>query len=225
MTFSDGEYYHLYNRGVDKRVVFSTPREYRRFLVYLYILNDTVTLRADVALRNGLPVDLAKWKAKPSTPLVAIGAFCLMPNHFHLYATPLVDGGISKFMQRLQTAYTMYFNIKYERTGGLFAGPFRSKHMSDDGYFQKVIQYIHCNPAELYEPGWKEGIVKNMNYLKTKLLNYPYGSLGAFANKQHMLRPVLDQTVFELETQLPISEMLAEAQEYYEESHQGLALM
>ena len=109
----------------------------------------------------------------------------------------------------------MYFNIKYERTGGLFAGPFRSKHMSDDGYFQKVIQYIHCNPAEIFEPKWKEGEVQDLGKLEKNLLEYPYSSFGPFADAAKPFRKILCDDIFEIETQFPPSKMLREALEYY----------
>ena len=81
-------------------------------------------------------------------------AYCLMPNHFHLLLQDALPagGGISKFMQKVGTAYTMYFNASRERAGNLFVKPFRSKHVSDDRYFKRVAQYIHFNPIELMEP-------------------------------------------------------------------------
>ena len=119
-------------------------------------------------------------------------------------------------MQKLGTAYTMYFNIKYNRSGGLFTRPFRSRHIQDDLYIQRVIQYIHCNPAELFEPRWKEGVVKNIKSLEHKLCGYSYSSLGAFRDNA-VTRRLLDEVIFQIETQLPLSRMLVEAQEYYVE--------
>ena len=60
--------------------------------------------------------------------LVNIGAYCLMPNHFHILITEKVEGGITKYMLKLMTAYTMYFNKKYGRTGTLCEGVFKSTH-------------------------------------------------------------------------------------------------
>lgn len=156
--------------------------------------------------------------------LTAIGAFCLMPNHFHLLLQEIKEGGISTFMQKIGTAYTMYFNIKYERTGGLFIGPFRSKHIADDVYLQRVIQYIHCNPAEIFEPQWKEGVVNHMATLEKRLQEYPYASLGAYSDNEHEFRKILDASVFEIETQASLHAILGEAREYYNDLRQGEAL-
>jgi len=151
------------------------------------------------------------------TMRVSIGAFCLMSNHFHLLLQEIEEGGISAFVQKLGTAYTMYFNIKYQRVGGLFCKPFRSIHVDKDEYLQQVIQYIHCNPAEIYEPLWKEGHVRDIQKLKEQLIEYKYGSLAAFPNGNHYLRPILNEDVFDVETQQTINQTLDDALVYYRE--------
>lgn len=151
-------------------------------------------------------------------PLVGIGAFCLMPNHFHLLLREASANGISTFMRKVGTSYAMYFNIRYERTGNLFTKPFRSRHVEDDTYLQRVIQYIHSNPAELFEPSWKKGDVQNMIRLEKQLLAYPYSSFRAFNDTADLLRNLLDDSIFELETQLSPRMMLEEALEYYNAS-------
>jgi putative transposase len=80
-------------------------------------------------------------------PLVDIGSYCLMPNHFHLLLHQRQEDGISRFMQKLTTAYTMYFNIKNKRTGVLFQGRFKSKHAAEDRYLKYLLSYIHLNPS------------------------------------------------------------------------------
>lgn len=187
VIFAEGEFYHLYNRGVDKRIVFTTPYEYQRFLAYLLLLNDTGAIRTDFLLQHGIPADLMQWKAKPSSPLIGIGAYCLMPNHFHLYATPLVEGGISKFMQRLQTAYTMYFNEKHERTGALFQGTFKAKHVAYDEYARYLFSYIHLNPAKLVDPKWKEFGPKDFRKVRNYVRSYPYSSFREYQEKRHVI--------------------------------------
>lgn len=187
IAFAEGECYHLYNRGVDKRKVFTSLGEYRRFCAYLLLLNDTSSLRSDVVLRSGVPADLAEWKAKPSTPLVAIGAYCLMPNHFHLYVTPLVDGGISKFMQRLQTAYTMYFNERHQRSGALFQGTFKAQHVDTDNYAKYLVSYIHLNPAKLVDPAWKDRGPRDLKKIGGFVRTYPHSSLPAYLSGEHVI--------------------------------------
>ncbi len=110
-------------------------------------------------------------------PLVDIAAYCLMPNHPHLLLREIDYGGISTFMQKLGTGYTMYFNKKYQRTGALFSGRFKAVHVESDAQFRRLLNYIHANPAELYEPGWKKGIVRDEALLKKKLQAYPFSSL------------------------------------------------
>jgi len=176
-TFAPGEYYHLYNRGVDKRTVFTRPAEYERFLAYLFLLNDTERNRFEYLLASRRPI----WEAKPHKPLVGIGAYCLMPNHFHLYVTPLAEDGVSKFMQRVQTAYTMYFNKKHERSGALFQGTFKSQHVEREGHAKYLFSYIHLNPAKLQDANWKERGARELRELKKFLRDYPYSSLREYA--------------------------------------------
>ena len=131
--FINNEVYHVYNRGVEKRLIFSDDKDRFRFIHNLYEMN------------NSLPVLNSKyWLAKKDhnmevrlpyirDGLVEILAFCLMPNHYHLLLRQAQDKGIVKFMQKLGTAYTNYFNIKNERVGPLFQGRFKavlSKKMS-----------------------------------------------------------------------------------------------
>ena len=146
-------------------------------------------------------------------PVVAIGAYCLMPNHFHLLLKEIKAGGITTFMQKLGTAYTMYFNAKYERVGNLFMRPFRARHVGDDRYFQHVLEYIHCNPAELYEPGWKAGKVNDMHLLARRLIEYPYSSLRNYEKSEE--NPILSKDGFKIADQLPLTKMLDEARIYY----------
>ncbi|MEK7109124.1 MAG: transposase [Patescibacteria group bacterium] len=138
-----------------------------------------------------------------SDALVAIGAYCLMPTHFHLLIKELKPGGITKFMQKVGTSYTMYFNIKRERVGGLFVTPFRSKHINDDRYLQQVAQYIHLNPHETV--GLKE------------LRNYPYSSFPDYCGESRVTQTILDKEAFNFFTDtMPAPEtLIEEAAEYF----------
>lgn len=212
VPFAPGEWYHCFSRGIDKRETFTHTIDYKRFLGLLYVTNSTPAIhRSD--MRSAALADVLS--ASRGKPLVDIGAFCLMPNHFHLLLREISQGGISSFMRKLGTAYTMYFNIRHDRTGNLFTKPFRSKHVSDDRYLQRVLQYIHCNPAETFEAGWKEGRVANMALLQKKLMTYPYSSFRAFSDENTPARKILSDAIFEIETKLPPAKMLREAREYY----------
>lgn len=211
-AFALDEWYHCYNRGVDKRVVFQDKQDYYRFLEQLYLANSVSPLhRGNIRKRKFTEV----LQTPRQNPLVAIGAFCLMPNHYHLVLKEIVEGGITRFMQKLGTAYTMYFNTRYDHTGNLFVKPFRSQHVKNDRYFQYLINYVHCNPAELFEHRWKTGGVRDMDALTEKLIRYPYSSLNAYENKNTPTYSILDESVFEIAQSVPIKKILHGAQEYY----------
>jgi len=175
--FITGEYYHLYNRGIDKRIIFKSARDYERFSMLLYISNSQDVFRLDNLinrLHKKFEEILLLDKGKP---LVSIGAWCLMPNHFHLLIRQETDGGITKFMKKLGTGYSMFFNIKYQRQGALFGGPFKSKLVGvDDNYMRQLFAYIHLNPLELKFPNWEKELNKYSKEMKKFLELYRYSS-------------------------------------------------
>lgn len=212
--FEVGEWYHCYNRAVDKRVTYIDERDYLRFLEQLYLANSEVPLRRDdISTRDFKKI----LQIQRGGLLVAVGAFCLMPNHFHLVLKEVMGGGITAFMQKLGTAYTMYFNARYQRAGNLFVKPFQSRHIHTDRYFQHLINYVHSNPAELYEPQWKTGTIGDVRALTKKLTGYPYSSLGTYENVSSPMRSILDETVFDVVRITPFRQMVREVKEYYQE--------
>ncbi len=207
------EWYHCFNRGVEKRTVFESELDANRFLILLYLANGIEA----IDLFNERKPSLEKaFQVDRGSPIVAIGAYCLMPNHFHLLLKETSEGGITLFMKKVGIAYAMYFNSKNERAGNLFMKPFRSRHVSTDRYFQRVLQYIHCNPAELFESGWKAGKVVNMRTLEKKLLEHPYSSFGSYTGVA-AVSPILSKDGFDIANQMPVSRMLEEARAYYAE--------
>ncbi len=142
-----------------------------------------------------------------------------MGNHYHILLQEKIENGISKFMQKVGTGYTMYFNEKNDRIGSLFVGPFRSKHIGTDAYLRKVVQYIHLNPAEIFEQGWKHGNVKNLGQLKNKLLSYQTSSLPDYFGAPRPEQAILDiESIALLKDGLPpLSSVLRDAAAYYEE--------
>lgn len=181
----EGEYYHIYNRGVDKRKIFLTDYDYRRFVLLLHALNTRKNLKIRDLLRSHSFNELLK--TKNEDPLVAIGAYCLMPNHFHLLLTPIAKDGISKFMLKLQTSYSMYFNIKNDRSGALFQGVFKSQHLNTDEYLKYIYSYIHLNPAKLKDKNWTASGPKDFNSLKNFVLNYKHSSIGEYRKKDFLI--------------------------------------
>src|ERR1700686_1992234 len=130
----EGEYYHIYNRGVDKRNIFSDKSDLQRFLQSMKEFN---TLDPIGSLYENSFIKKKELRGElggSSSKLVQFVAFCLNPNHYHFILTPLAEKGIEKFMQRLGTGYTMYFNEKNKRSGSLFQGKFKSKHINSNAY-------------------------------------------------------------------------------------------
>ncbi len=214
---SVGEWYHCFNRGVDKRRVFQTKEDYERFLALMYVCNgmksNIVSDRRDTSLFSILSDE----KLERGKLLVDIGAYALMPNHVHFAVRETCEGGIASFMRKLFTGYTMFFNRKNERSGALFEGAYKSKHIHDDAYFKQVIAYIHLNPAELFEKQWKEGVA-HIGRLKENLLSYPYASTKDFFGGKRLEGKIVS-SVADLYDKLPtISNILIDAREYYQEN-------
>ncbi len=145
--FEPGEYYHIYNRGVEKRSIFTNDNERVRFVNSLYLFNNFRDIPNRFDVRTLEPRELLT----PIKPLVSFAAASLMPNHFHLFLSSNVDGGISKFMHKVMTGYTKYFNIKHERSGRLFESTFKAKRVLSNEYAGYLTQYIHLNHVILYQ--------------------------------------------------------------------------
>ena len=191
VSLTEGEYYHIYNRGNSKQEVFRDKQDYERFVSLLFACNSDKKL----VVRN-VADSLTLYDFERGESLVAIGAYVLMPNHFHILLTPLVEGGVSKFMQKLSTAYSMYFNKKYERTGGLFEGKFKSQHVGDDRYLKYLFSYIHLNPVKLIDPAWKESGIKSKNKTLDFLRTYKYASYLDFSGIKRSEGKILDTSLF-----------------------------
>ncbi len=189
IKLAPGEFYHVYNRGVEKRQIFHTKHDYDRFLSLLYLANSPE--RVDLKRQGST---LSKIMAiNKSRNLVDICAYCLMPNHFHLIIRESEDGGISNFMQKLTTGYTMYFNKLNDRTGALFEGRFKAKHVEDDNYLSYLIAYLHLNPVKLIDPNWKKAGIKDLKWANTFLDNYGYSSYHDYSKKERLESKILSK--------------------------------
>ena len=141
-----GEHYHIYNRGVDKRDIFNNLKDLERFKESIKQFNQVEGI-GSLEMYNKSARALDSHSKLKSKPLVSIVAFCINPNHFHFILKQLIDGGIAKFMQKLQGGYTYYFNQKNQRSGSLFQGTFKSKLVKNDNYFRKIFAYVNKNYA------------------------------------------------------------------------------
>jgi putative transposase len=135
-------YFHVYNRGVDKRDIFMDKSDYYRFLHDLYEFNDTAPANPHHARYGGGSTSTNKKRDM----LVDIVCYCLMPNHYHLLVGTRDKKILARFMQKIGTGYTMYFNEKYERSGSLFQGRYKSIIIEGDVYIKQLSKYIHRNP-------------------------------------------------------------------------------
>jgi len=194
-TFINGNFYHIYNRGVDKRKIFLDERDHARFLIALYLFNDVSLHDYDLTkldLRG-----LASYSDK-RIRLVDIIQWCQMPNHYHLLLRQLIENGISMFMQRVGTSFSMYFNKKHERSGRFFEGPFKAKFVEKDEYFSHLSTYIPLNAVDLYWPDWKDkGIPsKNLQLVKNRLSYYRWSSFKEYFTKKDVLPNFLSKDGF-----------------------------
>ena len=186
-VFAPGEYYHLYSRGFEKLPVFRKGSDYQRFAECLYLLNNSESVNIRDIKQNfsrGLTSGtLDVYSTKRKETLVDIGAYCLMPNHFHILVREKDEKGISRFMQKLMTSYTMYFNKKYDRTGSIFGSSFKARHVTSDNHLKYLFAYIHLNPKE-------RGDITN------KLKEYAYSSYADYLGIYRSQATTLNQTVF-----------------------------
>lgn len=161
VEFATENFYHIYNRGVEKRTIFEGYFDTKRFFQSMILFNSVEPIGS--IYEHAFP--LSKNKKIKSEPLVGIVAYCLNPNHFHLILTPKVDKGIQTFMHRLGTGYTMYFNEKYKRDGSLFQGVFKATHIDSNEYLLHVSVYVNLNDrihqlggeaSKLVKSSWNE---------------------------------------------------------------------
>lgn len=182
-----GEYYHFYNRGNSKQTIFLDDQDYGRFVKLLFLCNSKkpINFRTDIIERK-----IDAWEFDREEPLTSICAWVLMPNHFHIYlkadsplklGNPIINSGAENgailFMQKIGTAYAKYFNTKYDRTGSLFEGKFKSKHVTTDNQARYLFSYIHLNPLKLIRSDWKERGVKDKKKAFAYVGDYKYSSL------------------------------------------------
>jgi putative transposase len=196
-----GEIYHVYNRGVEKRLLFLTKWDYMRFLdiTNYYRFANCPIKYSYFKLQSGEDrTETLKKLEEAAEKWVDILTFCLMPNHVHFLLKQLKDNGISKFMAKITNSYSHFFNTKQERVGHLFQGNFKAKRIESDEQLIHVSRYIHLNPVtsyitkfdelEHYEySSYSEFMGNKEGFCDTKLL------LSYFKNKEDYRRFVKDQ--------------------------------
>ena len=173
-------------------------KDYYRFIHDLFEFND----KSPAALNrhrhsNVCDIGCQTFERAPRKLLVQIHAFCLMPNHYHLLISPIIDNGISLFMQKLNMGYAKYFNEKYKRSGALWQGKYKSVAIKGDPHFSWIPYYIHFNPLDLAIPEWREGNIKNYKKALEYLKSYRWSSHLDYLGMKNF--PSLTQREFLLE--------------------------
>jgi len=171
--FANKEFYHVYNRGVDKRDIVLNEEDVKRFLLSMVefnVHNPIGSIRQNSFRKSSLTRNITI----QSKQLVNFICYCLNPNHYHFILEQVVDKGITKFMQRFGTGYTNYFNNKYQRTGVLFQGKFKAVHITTDAYLLHLSAYVNLNNrvhqlrSQLRSPTSKLGRSSWKEYIKSK---------------------------------------------------------
>lgn len=186
--------YHVFNRGVDKRQIFMSTADYRRFYENLCLFNDANHCREDgKEIRRWARLARIDQTEMKRDPLVKIHAFCLMPNHFHLLLEQIKNGGVQTFMQRIGIGYANYFNIRHERTGTLFESRFKSVEVKRDAQWEHLPRYIHLNALDLTNLDWRDGKIAKWSEATEALDQFRWSSHHVYLGRGQSL-PVVDET-------------------------------
>lgn len=174
--YEQGAYYHIYNRGVDKGLIFREDKDYKTFLSFLKIY---LTLQGE------------SLKAAPTRKLknyfgeIDLLCYCLMPNHFHLLIKQNSEHGMDHFLRSLLTKYVRYFNSHYKRIGPLFQGPYKAVRIEKEYQFIYISKYIHRNPLTLSP--YKESPRRLQEYPYFSYRNYLQHFQQAWVKKDEIL--------------------------------------
>ena len=161
--YSEGGFYHLYNRGVAKNRIFIGEEDYRTFLSYLKeYLSPFVPPTAEEISKSGYIYIRKNYQQQ-----IELVAFVLMPNHFHLLVKQNESRSIEGFMRSLLTRYSRYFNRHHDRVGHLLQDVYKGILIDNENYFWWLSRYLHRNPIELLH--------KN-----EPLASYPYSSYPTY---------------------------------------------
>lgn len=150
-TYLENGIYHIYNRGVEKRVIFLDDQDYKVFLRFLKELltkpPDKKAILKDFTLKGSTFKGILRQPLNLHKQLELL-AYCLMPNHFHLLIKQTNEKVMKHFMQSLCIRYSMYFNKKYKRIGSLFQGVYKAVLVMEESYLLHLSRYIHLNPLK-----------------------------------------------------------------------------
>lgn len=173
-------------------MIFKDRFDYERFIQLLYLCNSHKSLN----IRDIAKSRQSFFNFDRGDTLISIGAYCLMPNHFHLLVTPNTEENLSTFMNKVCTSYSMYFNRRQERVGALFQGKFKAEWVDSDEYLKYLYAYIHLNPVKLLQHDWKEKGIDEPNSALEYLEKYTYSSFADYNGTLRTEGSILNKTVF-----------------------------
>jgi putative transposase len=185
LIFANEEIYHVYNRGVEKRIIFKSPTDYTRAIYTMWYYR---YLKPELRFSyfnnlSRLEKQLYLNKLQNLSLKVEILCYCLMPNHFHMLLRQKSDTGIKSFMSAFSNSFARFFNTKYHRVGPLFQSEFKALRIEDDEQLIHLSRYIHINPATSF-------LVEQNNiesYRWSSLQEYLHGNEKSFCNKTDVL--------------------------------------
>lgn len=172
--------------------IFLDNSDYKRFQELLYIANSKKTKRISDIKKSPYPV----WEIERGETLVDIGAYCPMPNHFHLLLRAKSKEDVALFLQRLQLSYSKYYNNKYEHSGTLFQGKSKATHIRGNRQLKYVFSYIHLNIVKLIQKDWRRIGIKNIKKVKEYLQRYKYSSYCDFIGENRDESKILNKSAF-----------------------------
>lgn len=162
IPFVNDEIYHIYNRGSEKRPIFDTRSDRKRFIKALRYYQ-LAGPKPKLSIFSQFSIN----KPDPSKKILEIITYCLMPNHFHLMLKQIKEGGITEFMGKVSNSYTKYYNTRHNRVGPLLQGEFKAVLVESDEQLIHLSRYIHLNPYTAY-------LCKNLG-------DYEWSSYGEYA--------------------------------------------
>ena len=184
VVLATNEYYHVFNRSINKQPIFTKQRDCDRALETIdYYRFEDPPIRLSYLLSFGQDKRQEIINSlSHNNKLVEIVCFTLMPNHFHFLLRQNLDSGISKFLALFQNSYTRYFNTKNTRQGHLFQGQFKAVRIEDEEQLLHTNRYIHLNPYTSY-------VVKNAEELE----QYHYSSFPLYLSDEK--NPICDKQI------------------------------
>ncbi len=222
-AFVNDALYHILNRGVEKRKIFLNKSDRIRFIHNLYEFNDSNPALNPYSNRTH---NRRKIFSRNRNLLVEVQCFSLMPNHHHLICRQLKDGGISLFIKKLHGGYARAFNEKHKRVGHLFQGKFKAILVDDDRYLMHLVCYIHANPLDLWQAGWRKKSLdgEKLNEALEFLKKYRWSSHLDFIGKKNF--PSVTNNNFVLEIfggRDKYLQFFTEWLRFYEKNVQGMS--